>query len=50
MYDLTLRQNGHFNFKNQPKESSFMPHVFNQNKHPFNQCEHFFHVELLEKP
>ncbi len=29
---------------------SFMPHVFNQNKHPFDQCEYFSQVEPFEKP
>jgi hypothetical protein len=36
MYDLTLGQNGHFNKKNQPKEShvSFMPHAFSKSEYP----------------
>ncbi len=27
-----------------------MPHAFNQNKHPFDQCGHFNQVEPFEKP
>ncbi len=42
MYDLTFGQNGNFSRKNQPWKNhvSFMPHAFNQNKHPFGQCRH----------
>jgi hypothetical protein len=28
---------------------SFMPHAFNQSKHPFNQGGHFNQVEPFEK-
>jgi hypothetical protein len=27
-----------------------MPHVFNQDEHLFNQCEHFSQVKHFEKP
>jgi hypothetical protein len=51
MYDLTLGQNGNFSKKTkQNNHMSFMPHVFNQNGHPFGQCEHFIQVEPFEKP
>jgi hypothetical protein len=30
------------------KHVSFMPYVFNQNKHHFGQCEHFNHIEPFE--
>jgi hypothetical protein len=43
MYNLTLGQNG-------PSSVSFMPHAFNQNKHPFGQCGHLSQVEPFEKP
>ncbi len=51
MYDLTFGQNGHFNKKTQSKEPCvFMPHAFNQNGHPFDQCKHFSQIEPFEKP
>jgi hypothetical protein len=51
MYNLTFGQNDHFNKKtNQKNHVSFMAHAFNQNGHPFVQCEHFNQVEPFEKP
>jgi hypothetical protein len=51
MYDLTFGQNGYYNKKNNEKNHmSFMPHVFNQSRHPFSQCIHFNLVETFEKP
>jgi hypothetical protein len=47
MHNLTFGQNCHFNIK---KPCFFMPHAFNQNKHPFGQCGHFSQVEPFEKP
>jgi hypothetical protein len=45
MYDLTFGQNGHLNLKtNQKNYVFFMPHSFNQNRHPFDQCRHFNQV------
>jgi hypothetical protein len=35
---------------NEKNHVSLMPHVFNQNKHPFGQCEHLNQVEAFEKP
>jgi len=35
---------------NQKNHVSFMLHAFSQNKHPFDQCEHFNQVEPFEKP
>jgi hypothetical protein len=29
---------------------SFMPHVFSQNEHHFDQCGHFSQVEPFEEP
>jgi len=26
----------------------FMPHVFSQNEHPFDQCEHFNQIEPFQ--
>jgi hypothetical protein len=46
MYDLKLGQNDHFSQNN---HLSLMPHVFNQNEHPSNQCGHFTQVEPFEK-
>ncbi len=49
MYELTLGQNGHFSKKtNQKNHVFFMFHAFNQNEHPFGQCEHFNQVEPLK--
>jgi hypothetical protein len=51
MYDLKLSQNDHFNQKNKPKEPYFfMPYVFSQIEHPFDQREHFSQVKPFEKP
>jgi len=46
MYNLTFSQNGHYIQKN---NVFFMPHAFNQNRHHFDQCEHFSQIELFEK-
>jgi len=35
---------------NQKNHVSFMPHDFNQSKHPFGQCSHSNQVEPFEKP
>jgi hypothetical protein len=35
---------------NQKNHVFFMPHVFNQDEHLFNQCEHFSQVKHFEKP
>jgi hypothetical protein len=35
---------------NQKNHVFFMPHAFNQNEHPFSQCEDFNQVEPFEKP
>jgi hypothetical protein len=34
---------------NQKNHVFFMPHVFNQSGHPFDQCAHFNQVEPFEK-
>jgi hypothetical protein len=35
---------------NQKNHVFFMPHAFNENKHPFDQYGHFNQVEPFEKP
>jgi hypothetical protein len=35
---------------NQKNHVSFMPHGFNQSKHPFGQCGHFNPIEHFENP
>jgi hypothetical protein len=51
MYDLTFAWNGHFNKKNEPKETCiFHALCFSKNEHPFGQCGHFNQVKPFEKP